>query len=407
MAPSDDEAGNLSGDEGGRGDDGTNHIDPLDAAIRDAADGDTHAGDIILQLVGASDLLDDDVPVEAVADALSSEPPASDDDQSDDEGGVRDDAGDGEAGKPKSSSKKHTPVPDAVLDRMLYICWDVEVYDNNSTKGGCCSIGAVSATGGEVPECDPNSDDWFHEYVWPKPEPLDSRNVHWNPHCIKAHKIPRKKAHDNGEPFLVRWAEMMGWMLRRREQHAELLSCDSEDVFVCLVAHNGESCDFTWLWRELSVRPGPENKVQLPSWVKYYWDTYKTIGEYKGSKASRNPFWKKGSWDKGLGMEALARHYGLDTRKCHRANWDSYFNCVVSFKPSMFQVRKKANGIGLLSSLWGRKQAKLDKVMAAIGHAVRDDWDEKPNWLSDAADRQTPAAPIYTGTKVGPDRLVR
>jgi hypothetical protein len=354
-------------------------------------------------MVGVGDLLDDDVDVDVLAAALD----GGDGGEEEDEGEGEDGDGDGAAGpaagvQRRKKNPKRVPVEKAVLDLMLFVFWDVEVYDNDTHRGGCCSIGAVAATGGSPPTEDVHSADWFHEYVWPKPAALDSRKVAWNPFCFEKHKIERQTAFQNGKTFLDRWGEMVGWMQGRREAHASLKGCSVEDVEVCLVAHNGESCDFTWLWRELHSRPDPADRVKPPTWCKHYWDTLKMVGEYKGTNPA-NPFYKKGDWDGGLGMEALAAHYGLDTEKCHSANWDSFFNCIVAFKPEVFQHRNKAKGIGLLKDLWGRKQAKLDKVMQAIGHAVRDDWEEEPDWLRKDPGRPLPKAPDKaTGPASGP-----
>ena len=52
--------GHRDGSVDGAGDDLEGH-DPIDAAIAAAADDDPHALDVLLQMVGVSSLLDDDV----------------------------------------------------------------------------------------------------------------------------------------------------------------------------------------------------------------------------------------------------------------------------------------------------------------------------------------------------------
>ena len=75
----DDDAQGERDPSGHDGSAGGGSSDPIDAAILGAADGDAHAADLLLQMVGVGDLLDDDVDVDVLAAALDggdgAEPP--------------------------------------------------------------------------------------------------------------------------------------------------------------------------------------------------------------------------------------------------------------------------------------------------------------------------------------------
>lgn len=82
----------------------------------------------MLQLIGTFDLLDDDVPMGAVEQLLTTDDAATGGNSDSDSGGGGDGEGYDVSGVAAKGAKhtKHTPVPDCALSQVLLVPWDVD-----------------------------------------------------------------------------------------------------------------------------------------------------------------------------------------------------------------------------------------------------------------------------------------
>ena len=176
--------------------------------------------------------------------------------------------GDGDSGAPKNAAPA-----DAKKRKLVVISFDLEVTSSNRYQGDVCQLGA------RVVVANPEDDkeglvekgdaDSFNQTLSPK-------HAFWDKHASAVHGMTMETNRGKPDNVAECFKRFYEWIEQR------VLHDGGSDAVCVLVAHNGMSCDFDWLYhvgRKYNVWPGDR--------VRYVWDTLATV------KVASHPFNKE------------------------------------------------------------------------------------------------------------------
>ena len=189
------------------------------------------------------------------------------------------------------------------------------------------------------------SEQLYHFHTLIRPADL----IFWNPFCVSQHQICQEQVRSSPSvrDALVQW---VAWLYRAAALAAGRIG--SEDIHLCLVAHNGVSCDFDWLFH-LTHR----HNISLPPNCVAYWDTLHSI-----SRRPTHQFFQKAGNDL---FNLHRRIFGEAPTGMHCSLHDCLALARILGNETFWQFRvseSNAPGIMPLSALWKGKREKKMKI---------------------------------------------